>query len=114
MRLAYDGFEAVEAAAAGKPDLILLDIGLPKMNGYEVCQCIRKQQPGERRKVIIAAAGWGQEDDRSRSGQAGFDHHFVKPVDIATLQELLATLKNGNRLTPRVDKIELALRLAQI
>ena len=72
--------------------MVLLDIGLPGMNGYEVAKRIRKQ-PQLQNVVLIALTGWGQEADRRRSHEAGFDHHLVKPVSLATLQRLLASLK---------------------
>jgi signal transduction histidine kinase len=92
---AHDGLEAVEAAATFRPDVMLLDIGLPKMNGYEVCRRIREQPWGER-MVLIALSGWGQEEDKLRSKEAGFNFHMVKPVDPAALEKLLA----GLLLTP--------------
>ncbi len=91
MRAAYDGIEAVEAAATFKPDVVLLDIGLPKLNGYEVARRLR-QQPGGKDRVLIALTGWGQDEDRQKSKDAGFDAHLVKPVDHAALQELLSKL----------------------
>ena len=87
--IAYDGLEAVEAAATVKPDVILLDIGLPKLNGYEACRRIR-EQPWGRNMVLVALTGWGQEEDRQKSREAGFDGHIVKPVDHAALTKLLA------------------------
>ena len=90
-RMAHDGGEAVELAEAFRPDLILLDIGLPKLNGYDACRRIR-QQPWGQGMVIVAATGWGQEEDRRRSREAGFDHHMVKPVDPAALVKLIASL----------------------
>jgi signal transduction histidine kinase len=91
IRSAYDGLEAVSAADEFRPDVVLLDIGLPKLNGYEVAQRIRRQ-PWGRGMVLIALTGWGQETDRHRSQAAGFDHHLVKPVDPADLVQLLASL----------------------
>jgi CheY-like chemotaxis protein len=88
VRTAYDGLEAVEAAAAFLPEMILLDIGLPKLNGYEVARRIR-QQPRGREMMIVALTGWGQDDDRRLSLEAGFDFHVVKPVDLAALEILL-------------------------
>ncbi|MCK7593032.1 PAS domain S-box protein [Pseudomarimonas salicorniae] len=88
---AYDGEEAVEAAARFEPDVILLDIGLPKLNGYEACRRIRATEAG-RDMVIIAQTGWGQEEDRQRTREAGFDHHLVKPVDSQELLKLLGSL----------------------
>jgi len=90
-RTAFDGQEAVETAAAFKPDVILLDIGLPKLNGYEACRLIR-QQPGGKHIAIIALTGWGQEEDREKSSEAGFNSHMVKPVELAALTKLLAEL----------------------
>ena len=88
---AYDGMEAVEAAERLKPDAILLDIGLPRLNGYEACRRIRQEPWGARIK-LIALTGWGMDEDRDRSRDAGFDHHFVKPVDTAVLLKLLGGL----------------------
>ena len=85
---AHDGLAAVEAAEQFRPDLILLDIGLPKLNGYDACRRIR-QQTWAKHIVIVALTGWGQEEDRRRSQEAGFDHHLVKPVEMADLQMLL-------------------------
>ncbi len=97
----YDGEEAVSAASAFTPDVILLDIGLPKLNGYEACRRIRKLEPGKD-MVIVAQTGWGQEEDRQRTHEAGFDHHFVKPVDPQALMKLLRSLsKNGDRQLTR-------------
>jgi signal transduction histidine kinase len=91
IRTAYDGLEAVQVADEFRPDVVLLDIGLPKMNGYEVAQRIR-HQPWGQGMVLIALTGWGQETDRHRSKEAGFDHHLVKPVDTSALLQLLASL----------------------
>ena len=88
-RTAYDGEEAVAAARAYRPDVILLDIGLPKLNGYEACRRIRAEAWGKG-LVIIAQTGWGAEEDRQRTHDAGFDHHVVKPVDLKALEMLLA------------------------
>jgi PAS domain S-box-containing protein len=87
---AVDGLEAVEAAAAFQPDLILLDIGLPKLNGYDAARRIREQRQ-DNRVVIVAMTGWGQEEDKRKSKEAGFDQHLVKPVDPGLLEELLAS-----------------------
>jgi signal transduction histidine kinase/CheY-like chemotaxis protein len=91
---AYDGEEAVAAAMAFRPDVILLDIGLPKLNGYEACRRIREHLWGED-VVLIALTGWGHDDDVRRSDEAGFDHHMVKPVNPNTLMKLLAGLKSA-------------------
>ena len=88
---AYDGQAGVDLASEFRPDVILLDIGLPKLNGHEACRSIREQSWGKG-IVLIAVTGWGQEDDRRRSQEAGFDHHMVKPVDPQALMNMLAAL----------------------
>jgi CheY-like chemotaxis protein len=87
-RTAHDGLEGVEQAEAFRPDLIVLDIGLPKLNGYDAC-CRIREKPWAKNTLIVAATGWGQEEDRRRSKEAGFDHHLVKPVDAGELIRLL-------------------------
>lgn len=72
--------------------MVLLDIGLPKLNGYEVARHIR-QQPWGRNVILAALTGWGQDEDRRRSQEAGFNFHIVKPVDLAALERLLAGLQ---------------------
>ena len=89
VRTAYDGEEAVQAAGEFRPDVVLLDIGLPKMNGYEAARRIR-QEPWGKNMVLIAVTGWGQEEDKRKSQEAGFDHHMVKPVDPQALMKHLA------------------------
>jgi PAS domain S-box-containing protein len=88
VRLAHDGLEAVGAAADFEPDVVLLDIGMPKLNGYDTARRIRDQR-GDR-VMLIAVTGWGQEEDRRRSAEAGFDHHLTKPVNLGMLQKLIA------------------------
>lgn len=88
---AFDGEQAVAAAAAFEPDLILLDLGLPKLDGFEACRQIRQQQTGKR-PMIVAQTGWGQDEDRQRTRAAGFDHHLTKPLDPAVLMRLLQSL----------------------
>ncbi|HEY4589909.1 MAG TPA: response regulator, partial [Thermoanaerobaculia bacterium] len=88
VRTARDGLEAVATAERLRPDVIPLDIGMPRLNGYDACRRIR-EQPWARSSVIIALTGWGQEDDKRRSLEAGFDHHLVKPVEPAALVSLL-------------------------
>ncbi|HEY2776212.1 MAG TPA: PAS domain S-box protein [Candidatus Binatia bacterium] len=90
-KIARDGVEAVEAARTFRPEIVLLDIGLPRMNGLDVCRRIRAQEWGSAMR-IVALTGWGQEEDRLRSLEAGFDHHLVKPVNIAELTTLIAQL----------------------
>jgi signal transduction histidine kinase/CheY-like chemotaxis protein len=94
VRMAYDGVEAVTVADAFRPDVVLLDVGLPLRNGYDAARLIRAE-PWGREMVLIALTGWGQERDRRRSGEAGFDHHFVKPVDPRSLMNLMAELTKG-------------------
>jgi signal transduction histidine kinase/ActR/RegA family two-component response regulator len=89
--LVHDGAGALEAARAYRPDLVLLDIGLPGMNGYEIARRMR-QQPGLRDVTLVAITGWGQEEDRRRGKEAGFDHHLTKPADLAAIDKLLASL----------------------
>jgi len=88
---AYDGELALAAAEATRPDVVLLDIGMPKLNGYDTCRRIR-EQPWGQRIFFIALTGWGQEQDRRRTEEAGFDRHMVKPVDATVLMNLLASL----------------------
>ncbi|HEX2644249.1 MAG TPA: ATP-binding protein [Thermoanaerobaculia bacterium] len=90
VRIAYEGLGALDQARVETPDIVLLDIGLPGMDGYEVARALRSQ-PGLERTRLIALTGYGQDADRHRSSQAGFDHHFVKPVDIQALRLLLAS-----------------------
>ena len=90
--LAHDGLEALAAIETHRPDVVLLDIGLPKLDGHEVCRRVR-EQPWGKDIVIIALTGWGQEDDRRKSQEAGFNGHLVKPVDYEKLLELLATFE---------------------
>jgi len=88
---AHDGVEAIASAERLRPDVVLLDIGLPRMNGYEACRRIRSEGWGKD-LVLVALTGWGQEEDRLQSRQAGFDAHMVKPVDHDVLLEFLASL----------------------
>ncbi len=88
-RIAHDGLEALRVAEQFRPHMVLLDIGLPKLNGYEVCRHLR-QQPWGKDMVVIALTGWGQEEDRQRSREAGFNAHFVKPLERAMLMQVLA------------------------
>lgn len=84
----HDGEEAVTRACATRPDVILMDIGLPRMNGYEATRRIRAECKGIK-MLIVALTGWGQESDRRQSAEAGIDHHLVKPLDLADLRRLL-------------------------
>jgi CheY-like chemotaxis protein/two-component sensor histidine kinase len=86
--VAQDGQEALEKASAYEPDVVLLDIGLPGMNGYDVCRTLRDKHSG-RRPLVIALTGWGQDEDRRKSAAAGFDGHLVKPVSLEALEQVL-------------------------
>src|SRR5215213_1511878 len=96
-RTAHDGESAVSTAEMFLPDVVLLDIGLPKLNGYEVAQRIRENTWG-RSMFLIAVTGWGQEEDRQRSSEVGLNVHMVKPVEPALLEKLLADLPQGKPL----------------
>jgi signal transduction histidine kinase len=87
----HDGQAAVESAAAFRPEVVLLDIGLPKLNGYDACRRIRAQEGGQR-VVLIALTGWGQDEDKRHSKEAGFNFHMIKPVDPQALHRLLEGL----------------------
>jgi len=84
---ANDGADAVDKARTFAPDIVFLDVGMPRMNGYDACEAIRKL-PGGNRMTIIALTGWGQESHKQRSREAGFDRHFVKPVALEELQAI--------------------------
>ncbi len=90
-RVVHDGQAALKALSAWCPNVILLDIGMPGMDGYEVARRIR-QQPSSDAVELIALTGWGHEKDRDCAREAGFDHHLVKPVDLEALRALLARL----------------------
>lgn len=93
-RIVYNGADALQETAGYKPSAVLLDIGMPGMDGYEVARRIRSEavhQP----QLLIALTGWGQPEDLRRSREAGFDHHINKPVDIAILKTLLEGLQPG-------------------
>jgi PAS domain S-box-containing protein len=99
VQLAYDGVAAVERAEQMRPDVVLLDIGLPLRDGYEAARLIRSE-PWGRGISLVALTGWGQAQDRRRSREAGFDHHLVKPVDPRLLIDLLSSLNGGGRPSP--------------
>jgi signal transduction histidine kinase/CheY-like chemotaxis protein len=85
----HDGQEAVRAAERFQPDLALLDIGMPRLNGFDAARRIREQSWGKR-MMLVAISGWGQEEDKQRATEAGFDYHLTKPVDPDALERLLA------------------------
>lgn len=93
--VAYDGEQAVTTANEIKPDVVLLDIGLPKMNGYEVARQIR-QEPWGNNPILVAITGWGQTEDIDLSRESGFDHHLVKPVDHDHLLKLIQKRKSAS------------------
>ena len=87
VRVAYDGPEAIAAADEFQPAVALLDIGLPKLSGYDIARDVRGKRG--RDVLLIAITGWGQEEDRRKAREAGFDHHFTKPADFDLLLELI-------------------------
>ncbi len=94
VHLAHDGADAIGAAERVRPDVVLMDIGLPTLNGYEACRRIRSQPWGKAMR-LVAITGWGQDDDRERSSDAGFDVHLVKPVDHRELFAIVAALDSS-------------------
>lgn len=90
VRCAYSGREALEIFEEQRPSVVLLDIGMPGMSGYDVAKAIRSRFP-DVASAIVALTGWGQDEDRRRTREAGFDSHLVKPVDLRALREMLAT-----------------------
>jgi CheY-like chemotaxis protein len=89
VRLAYDGQEALEVADRFRPDVMLLDIGLPRLDGFEVASRLRQDHRHDR-MLLMAVTGYGMDSDRDRALAAGFDHHLVKPVDPKLLRDLIA------------------------
>jgi signal transduction histidine kinase len=102
VRCAGDGLAALEAIDGFDPEIVLLDIGLPKMNGYEVCRAIRRNR-SIHQPIVVALTGWGQENDREESKAAGFDHHLVKPVAFEALLELMTKLSRENVTESNAD-----------
>jgi two-component system CheB/CheR fusion protein len=94
VKMANDGPEAIEVASRERPGVVLLDIGMPGMNGYDVARKLR-EQPETQGAVLVAMTGWGQEEDMKRSKEAGFDHHLVKPVEPSVLSKLLDRIAAG-------------------
>jgi CheY-like chemotaxis protein len=92
VRTSHDGIEAIKTAADFRPQVILMDVGMPRLNGYEATRRIREQSRGQP-TIIIAVTGWGQEGDRAQSKAADCDGHLVKPVNLADLQKLLTELE---------------------
>jgi signal transduction histidine kinase len=98
VQCAGDGLAALEAIERFDPQIVLLDIGLPKMNGYEVCRAIRRNC-SIRQPIVVALTGWGQKTDLEESKEAGFDHHLVKPVPFEALLELMTKLNRDKNST---------------
>lgn len=92
--MTHDGVSAMEAARALVPDVMLVDIGLPGMNGYEVARLVRSE-PRLRHVVLVALTGYGRDEDRQLALAAGFDYHLVKPVNPDTLQGLVTLLPSA-------------------
>jgi CheY-like chemotaxis protein len=95
-RTARNGIEALEIAEQFHPGVVLLDIGMPQLNGYETARRLRQAPHGDD-LLLVALTGWGQESDRERSADAGFDFHLTKPVDVAQIQQLLADRRRQPR-----------------
>mgnify|MGYP002146441681 CR=1 FL=1 len=91
---AFDGLEAIRVGAAFRPEVIFLDIEMPKLNGYQTCRKIRQESWG-RNAVLVALTGWGYEEDRRCSIEAGFDSHLTKPAEPAEIEKLLASLASA-------------------
>lgn len=91
---AYDGPSAIEQARKVQPDVVLLDIGLPRLDGFEVARRLREEHPS-RPMLLVALTGYGQERDRVRAREAGFDHHLLKPVRLEMLEQLLAVAQQA-------------------
>jgi CheY-like chemotaxis protein len=89
---AHDGLAALDAVERFRPDVVLLDLGLPKLDGYEACRRIRARPDGSA-MTVIALTGWGQDENRRRAQEVGFDAHVVKPVDHTALLDLLGKLR---------------------
>jgi CheY-like chemotaxis protein len=98
-RMVHEGKLAVQTAQDYRPDAILLDIGMPGMDGYAVCRALREQTLFDD-TVIIAQTGWGQTQARAAPGQSGFNHHLVKPVTMDRLEELLADIASARGKSP--------------
>ncbi|MFO1431639.1 MAG: PAS domain S-box protein [Candidatus Competibacteraceae bacterium] len=94
IQIAYDGLEALAKAETFRPQIVLLDLGMPKLNGYETARRLRAESWGEK-AILVALTGWGQEEDRRRAREAGFDYHVVKPVDPIELEKLITGLSQA-------------------
>ena len=93
VKTVYNGLDALEVATTYQPELVLLDIGLPGMNGYEVAQEFCSKDPINK-PILVALTGWGTSDDKQRAQNAGFDYHFTKPIEITKIEQLLNKIWN--------------------
>jgi CheY-like chemotaxis protein len=107
VQTAQDGIEAFEVAARFRPDVIVLDIAMPKLNGYETARKIREQTWGKN-AILIALTGWGQKQDRQRTQDAGFDAHLTKPVNYDAIMEILTELTAGSPATANQEPARLS------
>jgi CheY-like chemotaxis protein len=89
VKVVHDGRSALAAMKTSKPAVVLLDLGMPEMNGLEVARRVR-EDPDHKDMTLVALTGWGQREDRRRTHEAGFDYHLVKPADVSTLQSILS------------------------
>ena len=105
VRTTHDGRSAIELATEFRPQVVVLDLGLPQVDGYEVSRRLRTL-PDTRDALIIAVSGYGQDEDRRRSTQAGFDHHFIKPVDFQTLMGVLHEAENNRSPDEELEGVE--------
>jgi CheY-like chemotaxis protein len=102
VQLAYDGQQGVEAAEVFLPEVVFLDIGMPKLDGHEAARHIRRH-PWGRSMVLVALTGWGREEDRRASQEAGFDFHLVKPVDAVGISKLIARIQKTAVAGPAIS-----------
>jgi two-component system CheB/CheR fusion protein len=100
VRVVHTGPDALEVAEDFRPEVVLLDIGLPGLDGYGVARRLR-ERPATRDVLLIAVSGYGQEEDRRRSREAGFNYHLIKPVDFSDLQQLIPALRTPPGAAPR-------------
>jgi CheY-like chemotaxis protein len=112
VRIVHDGHAAIEAALADPPDVALFDIGMPAVSGYDLARRLRAE-PSTRELVMVAITGWGQDADRRRAREAGFDRHLVKPVEPEELIALLDSvvpraLTGDSAVTGRVNRVRLS------
>jgi PAS domain S-box-containing protein len=113
VRVAFDGVAAIQMAEEFRPAVILLDIGMPNMNGYEVARALRATPWGSQMK-LVAVTGWGQEDDQRRSADAGFDRHMTKPLDPTVLETYLESIARSHAVAPRESSARISGETAQV